>query len=123
MKPGPKRPNPSLLLSKEAQEKVAKILDDPDYLAVLKARAISGRLPAPLEITLWHYRFGVPTINIQASAPLGDLSDAELAQKAMDIAHRAQAAARAASSVLPKEAPEAPKEVLGLPEHVSKATH
>jgi hypothetical protein len=108
-------------LSKEAQEKVARILDDPDYLAVLKARAVSGRLPAPLEITLWHYRYGVPTINIAAAPSLGDLSDAELAQRALDIAQVAKAAANAASGVLPKDPPDNTKDFL-LPS-VSKATH
>lgn len=88
------------LLSQEAQDKVRKILDDPDYEAMLALRAKQGRLPAPLEITLWHYRYGVPTIPVEVKQDLSELSDAELAQRAAEIALKAREAASKASEAL-----------------------
>jgi hypothetical protein len=38
----------------------AEILEDPQYLEKLKARAFAGALPPAIEQMLWAYRFGKP---------------------------------------------------------------
>jgi hypothetical protein len=60
---------------------------------MLTARAKAGKLPAPLEITLWHYRYGVPTIPVEVSQDLSEMSDQELAERAASIALKARQAA------------------------------
>lgn len=95
------KPRGAKLLSQDAQDKVAKILDDPDYIEMLTMRAKAGRLPAPLEITLWHYRYGVPTIPVEVKQDLSELSDAELAERAATLA--LQARDRVAQVLTPDE--------------------
>jgi hypothetical protein len=53
----------------EARLFCASIVDDPDYLARLRDRALSGQPPA-LEAMLWHYAKGKPAEHVEVAGGL-----------------------------------------------------
>jgi hypothetical protein len=51
----------------EAKEMCSRIVDDPGYFKRLKARALAGKLPPPVECMLWHYAKGKPKESVELS--------------------------------------------------------
>lgn len=89
-RPGPGRPRGAMgALTKQAREAASRILDSAEYLMSLKTRANQGTLPPPVEIMLWHYRYGKPKDQIvitQSEENLTELTTEELALRAKAIA-------------------------------------
>lgn len=53
--------------TREVREVCARIVDDPAYLAKLRARALAGDLPPAIEAMIWYYRFGKPKEHVDVS--------------------------------------------------------
>jgi hypothetical protein len=49
----------------EARTFCASIVDDPDYQARLRDRALSGELAPALEAMIWHYAKGKPAEHVE----------------------------------------------------------
>jgi|SRR5579862_1184383 len=64
----------------QAREAAAEIIDDPEYRANLKARAIAGDLAPGLEQMLWAHAKGAPPTRVEVGTPgdFSQMSDAEL---------------------------------------------
>jgi len=61
-------PNKATVAGREFAE---KLVTDPDYLASVEARAKAGKLPAGVEIMLWHYAHGRPKELLELSGSIG----------------------------------------------------
>ena len=82
-----------------AQQFARDIVDDPEYRANLKARAVRGTLAPAVENTLLFYAYGKPadTVNINQDTPLEKLdrlTNEQLEARAKDIVLAIQAQKR-----------------------------
>jgi hypothetical protein len=50
---------------KREAQKIARKLLDPNYLKVLKARLLSGKIQPGVEVAIWQYAFGRPVETIE----------------------------------------------------------
>ena len=94
-------------LTKQAREAASRILDSAEYLMSLKTRANEGTLPPPVEIMLWHYRYGKPKDQIvitQGEENLTELTTEELALRAKAIAEDLDQARTLATMVMDEAA-------------------
>src|SRR5437867_2638617 len=66
-KTGGRRPGSLNKVTVEAKEFCASIVDDPQYQAKLRARALAGNLPPALEAMIWHYAKGKPKEQVDLS--------------------------------------------------------
>jgi len=69
------------------------VINDPLYRARVKASAIRGTLDPRIEVLLWHYAEGKPTVRLELGRPgafgapdLDTLSNTELVERAKAIA-------------------------------------
>lgn len=64
-----------------------KLLEDADYQQNLLLRLRNGLLPAQLETTLWHYRFGKPVeeVHLNREEDLSDLTTDDLRAMLKDL--------------------------------------
>jgi len=94
------------VLTNQAREAAARILDSAEYLLSLKTRANAGTLPPPVEILLWHYRYGKPKdqIVISQEENLTELTTEELALRAKAIAEDLDQAKNLATLVMDEAA-------------------
>ena len=72
-----------------AQERAREILEGSEYQDYFERRLQDDSLAPGVETMLWHYAYGKPTdrleINDQREATLRDLTDEQLAQRAVSI--------------------------------------
>lgn len=59
----------------DAETFASNCIDDPQYLANLKQRAIDGTLSPAAECLLWYYRFGKPVNRVEIHTNGTDLSN------------------------------------------------
>lgn len=60
----------------DAETFARNVIDDPDYLKMLKDRAVAGILSPACEGLLWYYAFGKPVNRVEISGGTGtDLSE------------------------------------------------
>lgn len=72
-------PNKATVAAKVA---AAALVDDPDYRTKLRERLIAGKLAPAVEVMLWHYAHGRPTLPVDLG---GRVTLAQLLANAADV--------------------------------------
>jgi hypothetical protein len=75
----------------EARAFCASIVDDPDYQARLRKRALSGQLAPALEAMLWHYAKGKPAEHVEVAGGFDLVQRLNAARRRLDAVREADA--------------------------------
>lgn len=58
-------------ITREVREIAGNLVEDPEYVASLRARLLTGELAPPIEQMLWYYRYGKPKETVELSGADG----------------------------------------------------